>query len=300
MTQPVCVVPAGDWTGEGAVWSAAEGAIYWVDISRFVVHRFTPATGLQRSWLFEEPVTATGLTDRPDTMILAQSSKIILWQPETDTRTDLADPHGNFPAERFNDGRPDPAGYFWAGTMENNVGPGGEGLPLGDQPLGRLFRVAGDGSVETVKTGIGISNTFCWSPDATRFYTADTLANVISVWDYDVSTGTIANERPFFSGFDRGLPDGSVVDAEGFLWNARFSGGCVVRVAPDGTVDRILEMPVDDITTCTFGGPDLRTLFITTAGGGRGEAKGERLAGGLFAADVGVAGLAENRFRIGG
>lgn len=299
MAEPICVVPAGDWTGEGAVWHAGEAALYWVDINRFLIHRFEPAGGNVRTWFFDEPVTALGLTDRADTLIVAEASKIILWQPGNDARADFANPHRNWPKERFNDGRPDPAGYFWAGTMQNNVGGQGADVPITERAVGRLFRVARDGSSTVEKVGIGISNTFCWSPDRRRFYTGDTLANAINVWDYSVKTGTIANERPFFAGYDRGSPDGSAVDRDGYLWNARYGGACVVRVAPDGTVDRVVEMPVSAVTTCAFGGPQLKTLFITTAGGGVGQARGERLAGGLFALAVDVPGLPENRFRLG-
>ena len=112
---------------------------------------------------------------------------------------------------------------------------------------------------------VGISNTLAWSPDRRRFYFGDSLANTIWSYDYDRATGTIQNEAVFFAGFDRGLPDGSTVDAEGYLWNCRYDGGCIVRVSPDGKIDRVIEMPVKNITTCTFGGADLKTLFVTTA-----------------------------------
>ena len=143
--------------------------------------------------------------------------------------------------------------------------------------------------------GIGISNTFCWSPDAKRFYFADTLANAIHVWNYDLRTGRMPDERPFFVGFERGLPDGSAMDRDGYLWNARYGGGCIVRIAPTGEIDRIVEMPVSRVTNCTFGGPQLKTLFITTA-----RRSDERLSGGLYALTVDVPGLPENRFHLAG
>ena len=148
------------------------------------------------------------------------------------------------------------------------------------------------------RKSIGISNTVAWSPDRRHFYFGDTLANVVWVYDYDSSTGAISNERPFLEGFDRGLPDGSTVDSEGFLWNCRFFGNCIVRVAPDGKIDRVVEMPVKNITTCVFGGADLTTLFVTTASA---EApRGDRLAGSLFSLQTEVRGQPENRFRIYG
>lgn len=297
MAEPVCIVPAGDWTGEGAVWHAEEQALYWVDISRFLIHRYDPESKATWSWIFAEPPTTLGLTDRSDTLVVATASKVILWQPRNDARGDFATPEKNVPRVRFNDGRPDPAGNFWVGSMQNNVSEAGTEVPITDKHAGRLFRVAPDGTSTVEKTGIGITNTLCWSPDNKHFYCGDSLTNTISVWDYDLAKGAIANERPFFAGFDRGDPDGSATDAGGYLWNARYGGACLVRVSPKGKVDRIVEMPVNNITTCTFGGPDLKTLYITTA---RGGGKNDRLAGSLYTLQVDVPGLPENKFKLGG
>jgi sugar lactone lactonase YvrE len=297
MGEPVCIVPAGDWTGEGATWSADEKALYWVDISRSLVHRYDTQSRSVRTWFFDQPPTTLALTDRLDTLVVAVGGRVILWQPVNDARAEFAYPEKNWPRARLNDGRADPAGNFWVGSMQNNVADNGSSTPITDNLAGRLFRIAADGSVTVEKTGIGISNTFCWSPDARQFYSGDTLENVIHVWDFDSKAGRATNERPFFSGFERGSPDGSAVDRDGYLWNARYGGGCVVRVAPDGRVDMVLEMPVDNVTTCTFGDNDLRTLYITTASGGNN--KEPRFAGGLFTYRVDVPGLPENRFRLG-
>jgi sugar lactone lactonase YvrE len=297
MGEPVCIVPAGDWTGEGAVWHEGEQALYWVDIGRFLVHRYDPASKATWSWLFDRPPTTLALTDRPDTLAVALGGSIVLWQPRTDTRADFAFPEDHWPKARLNDGRADPAGNLWVGSMHNNVGDDGSDRPIDDRAAGRLFRIAPDGKVTVVKTGIGISNTFAWSPDATRFYFADTLRNDIHVFDYDAATGTVSNEQPFCAGHERGAPDGSAVDSEGYIWNARYGGRCILRIAPDGKVAGLIEMPCDNITTCTFGGPDLKTLYVTTARGG--SSPGSRLAGSLYAVAMDVPGLAENRFRIG-
>lgn len=300
MAEPVCLVPTGDWTGEGAVWQAEENALYWVDINRFLIHRLDLEARATRTWFFAEPPTAIGLTDRPGTLVVALASKMIVWQPQNDARADFAVPEKDWPKVRSNDARPDPAGNFWLGTMQNNVADDGSDIAITDHTLGKLFRIDAKGAFTVEKTGIGISNTLAWSPDNRRFYFGDTLRNSIAVWDYDVTTGTIANERPFFNDFERGSPDGSAVDAAGYLWNARYDGGCVVRVGPDGRVDRVVELPCKAVTTCTFGGPQLKTLFITTAKGGSGSVSGERLAGGLFALAVDTPGLPENRFKLGG
>jgi sugar lactone lactonase YvrE len=181
--------------------------------------------------------------------------------------------------------------------MRNNVNPDGSSRDAGGRD-GILHRLDPNGDLTIHRQDIGISNTLAWSPDRSRFYSGDSLANTIWAYDYDRATGTIENEVVFFKDFKRGLPDGSTVDCDGFLWNCRYGGGCVVRVAPDGKVDRIIEMPVKNITTCTFGGVDLKTLFVTTASAD--APAGDRLAGGLFAIRCKVSGQAENRFCVFG
>ena len=151
--------------------------------------------------------------------------------------------------------------------------------------------------MEVIETDIGIPNTVCWSPDRRHFYFGDTLKNEIRVYDYDIATGEIGPGRPFFAGFERGLPDGSAMDGEGYLWNCRYGGGCVVRVAPDGSIDRVIDIPAGNVTTCTFGGPELTTLYVTTAAADR--APDDRLAGSLFAIETGIRGMAENAFSLG-
>jgi len=287
----VCVAPVGDRCGEGPVWHPAEQALYWTDINRFLIHRLDPRDGAVKSWFFDEPVTALALTNRDDTLAVALGSGLIFWLPASDERR----PHGfrlnGWPAVRLNDGRADPRGSLWLGSMRNNVKPDGSSGELGGAE-GVLFRIDSDGRVSEWKRDIGISNTLAWSPDHDRFYFADTLNNIIWAYDYDVKTGEIASESVFLEGFDRGLPDGSAVDSQGYLWNCRFFGKCIVRIAPNGSIDRIIEMPVTNITSCTFGGDDHKTLYVTTA-----SAAQDRLGGGLFALRTDIPGQPENRFR---
>lgn len=294
MTTVRCLAPTGDRTGEGAVWIAEEGKVYWTDINRFLIHALVPGERAVSTWFFDEPVVALAATTRPGTLLVALASKLTLWQPANDARGPFGFELADFPHARLNDGRADPAGRFWVGSMGNNIGPDGEGLPA-FKGAGKLFRLSPDGAAETVLSGIGISNTLVWSPDRSRFYFADTLENEIRVYDYDEATGAIGPGAPFFAGFERGAPDGSAMDVDGYLWNCRWGGGCIVRIAPDGSVDRVIEMPTDNITTCTFGGPELTTLLVTTA---ESERPTDRLAGSLFGLDAGVAGLPENRVRI--
>ncbi len=301
MTPPVaCVAPTGDRCGEGAVWSAEERAVYWTDVLRFLVHRHDLDSGAVRSWFFEQPVVALSLTTRPGTLLVALGARLLLWRPETDARAEHGFVLSGYPRVRLNDGRADRLGNFWVGSMKNNVGPNGEAGEAGPGE-GVLFRVAPDGSVREAAHGVGIANTLCWSPDGQRFYFGDTLANEVRVHDHDPVTGDVSNPRPFLSGHPRGLPDGSAMDAEGALWNCRFGGGggpggggggARGRGPPDGRTVREIEMPVANPTTCTFGGADLKTLFVTTA------ACPARLAGSLFALATEAPGQAESRFRV--
>jgi sugar lactone lactonase YvrE len=290
---PVCLAPTGDVCGEGAVWHAAHNAVYWTDINRFLIHRLNLVDRSVRTWMFDEPVTALSLTDRDDSLAVVLGSRVVIWEPATDTRHDPIFRLDGWPAVRLNEGCSDPRGSLWVGSMRNNVNADGSPGEAGGQD-GILFRIDPDGTATRFREKVGISNTLGWSPDHRRLYFGDTLANVVWVYDYNPSIGAISNERPFLENFSRGYPDGSTVDSQGYLWNCRFYGNCIVRVAPDGKIDRVVEMPVQNITTCTFGVDDLKTLFVTTASA---EApRGDRLAGSLFAIQTDVAGQPENRF----
>jgi sugar lactone lactonase YvrE len=295
ISTPVCVAPTGDRCGEGIVWHAVAQAVYWTDINRFLIHRYTPADQCVRSWFFDEPVTSMILTNRDDVLALVLGSRVILWEPSTDMRKEHGFHLPDWPKVRFNDARADPRGSLWIGSMRNNVkSDGSSGECSGSD--GVLYRVDPDGKVTIWRRDLGISNTMCWSPDTRHFYTGDTLANTIWSFDYDSASGDLSGEKPFLENFSRGWPDGSAVDAQGYLWNCRYSGACIVRVAPHGKIDQIVEMPVQNITTCTFGGPDLKTLYVTTASSD--AAPGDRLAGGLYAIETDIAGQPENRFAI--
>lgn len=233
------------------------------------------------------------LTNEENTVAVALGSRVILWEPEADLRHPPVFQLEGWPFVRLNDGRADPRGSFWIGSMRNNVKADGSPGEAGGQD-GILYRIDPDGGTTIHRRNLGISNTLAWSPNRRKFYFGDSLANIIWAYDYDPVSGEISNERPFLESFSRGLPDGSSVDSEGFLWNCRFYGGCIVRVAPSGQIDRVIEMPVRNVTTCVFGGHDRKTLYITTAS--IDAAPGERLAGGLFALQSDVGGQPENRF----
>ena len=292
---PECVAATGDAVGEGAVWSAVDRQVYWTDINRFLVHAFCEKTASTRTWLFDEPVVALALSTEEGRLLVALASRLIWWWPDTDQRCDHGFQLQGFPKVRLNDGRADALGNFWVGSMKNNVKPDGELGEAGGSD-GQMFRISPDLQVSTRLNGLGISNTVCWSPDGHHFYTADTLKNTVWSFDIDLKTGLLDSQQNFLTGFERGLPDGSAVDAEGYLWNCRWGGGCIVRVSPSGKIDTVIDMPVRNITTLTFGGEDLKTLYVTSAG--IEKIPGERLAGSLWRIRSSVPGLPENLVRV--
>jgi sugar lactone lactonase YvrE len=294
--EPMCCAPTGDRCGEGVLWHPAEAVVYWTDINRFLIHRFDPASASVKSWLFAEAVTAVLLTSREDVLAVCLGSRLILWDPHTDMRRDQGFVLPNWPAVRLNDAGVDPRGSLWVGSMRNNVNADGSDGEAGGTD-GILFRIDPGGNATEVENQIGISNTLVWSPDQTKFYFGDTLVNTIWAYDYNSRAGYIRKTGEHLANFPRGLPDGSTIDADGFVWNCRWEGACIVRITPGGEIDSVVEMPTRNITNCTFGGKDLDILYITTAASPAD--KGDRLAGSLFAVKTKVRGLPENRFIAG-
>ena len=289
------LISTGDRCGEAIVWSADESAIYWADVTRFLIHRINVITREYGEWHFEHPVVAISLTTQPDTILVALSSGLILWNPRTDRRAEFGSRIVDWPDERLNDGRSDPVGNFWIGSMANNVNPDGSIAAI-ETSRGKLFKVSSCGHASVWRESVGIANTVCWSPDHRSLYFGDSRANIVYRYVFDIELGAISNEEPFFAGFPRGVPDGSTVDSDGFLWNCRFGGGCIARVAPNGELNRVIEVPVQNPTTCTFGGANLQTLFVTSAEIMTEPA--DRLAGSVFQLEVDAQGIPEHRFRL--
>ncbi|WP_226783233.1 SMP-30/gluconolactonase/LRE family protein [Oceaniglobus trochenteri] len=289
MTNLRIQVPAGDFCGEGLIWTGSD--LFWTDINRFLIHRHDPAGVSMDSWQFEEPVVALAQTEDPDELLVALGSKLIFWRPRHDERRDHGFCLQDYPRLRLNDGRAAPDGSFWVGSMFNNVQPDGQPGEV-QAGQGALYAIR-PGGVTKLLDGIGIPNTLCWSVDRTRFYFADTLSNDLACYAWDQGDYKLSRQHVLLAGDPRGLPDGSTIDEEGYIWNCRFGGGSVLRVSPEGAVDRVVKLPVSNVTTCAFGGDGNRTLFITTAAAPQGSF--ERHAGSLFALDTEVAGAAEYR-----
>ena len=287
-------LPQRDSLGEGPLWDDEAQALWWVDIAGDRVHRLDPGSGEVRVWAAGAHVAAA---------IPAASGGLVVATPDGLHRMSLAtgllkpfarpDPHAG---NRSNECRVDPQGRIWLGTMANNLHPDGSPAPLAGT-TGGLFRVDADGSCHTVLEGIGIANTLCWSPAGDRLYFADSLQGVIWSFGYDPDRPVLEDRRVFAApGAVAGGPDGSAMDEEGCLWNARWGGGRVVRFTPDGRIDREIVLPVAQPTCVAFGGRDRRTLYVTSA---RIELDGlapDSLDGALFALPVEVAGLPSPRF----
>jgi len=285
--------PANVWDvkntlGEVPVWDVAEQALYWVDIEGRLLQRLDPATGAVERWSMPERIACFALRETGG-LIVAFASGIAFYDLDTGAIDWIARPEAHIPTNRFNEGKCDRQGRFWTGSMDDGLGASS----------GALYRVDPDRSIEKMLDGIGISNSIVWSPDDTTFYFADTLEGRIDRFDFDAERGRLSNRRTFVDLAGSGMgPDGSAVDAEGCLWNAQWDGWRVARYSPDGALIGALALPVQKPTSCVFGGPDLTTLFVTSALWDlQGEALAKQpLAGGLFAYEVGVRGLPETRF----
>ncbi len=229
-------------------------------------------------------------------LIVATHSGVSTYDVDTHELTHLASPDPGKPFNRSNDGGTDPRGRFWFGTMQNNIAPNGDPIALAGS-TGTLYRLDPDLTITAHEDGIAISNTVCWSPDGRTMYFCDTATGTIFAYDFDAEDGTIGNKRAFAT-FDRGVPDGSTVDADGCLWNARWDGHCVVRFTPQGEVDLVLEVPVVRPTSVAFGGPDFGDLYITTAryGGTAEEFAEYPQSGNLLVCRPGAKGFAAPEF----
>lgn len=282
MVEVVCAAQRRNILGEGPCWDEGSGRLYWLDIHGRLLEWFSPSDGETGLWTLDR--RASAMAPRKDgTLLLATEHGFAVFEPATGKLVPGHDPEPHLPGNRANDGHADAQGRFWVGTMDDSE----------KETTGSVYRLDPDWSCTRVIEDLAVPNTLITSPDGRTLYVADSKPGYIWAYPLDPETGELGERRLFVDASeDKSSPDGSAVDAEGCLWNARWGGWRLERRRPDGTLDRKLSMPVSQPTSCAFGGPGLRTLFITSARVGLSEEQLEKqpLAGSLFAVDVGVAG----------
>ncbi|PAA42068.1 gluconolactonase [Pseudomonas fragi] len=285
------ILDARNATGESPVWSIAEQALYWVDIPAKRLHRWSPADGKEHSWQASQMLACIAQTGH-GSWIAAMENGLFAITPHVDGSLDsrlLASVTHALPGMRFNDGRCDRQGRFWAGTMVMDMAAGA--------PVGAMYRYNA-GQTEPLKAqlpGLIVPNGLAFSPDGKTLYLSDSHPDVQKIWafDYDTDTGTPHNRRLFVDmGEHPGRPDGAAVDAEGCYWICGNDAGLIHRFTPQGKLDRSLTVPVKKPAMCAFGGADLDTLFVTSIRPA-GDLADQPLAGGVFALRPGVKGLPE-------
>jgi sugar lactone lactonase YvrE len=271
---------------EGPLWDTRTERLIWVDVDCGAIHSLDPVTATDQEQDVGQPVGAVGLRAPGGFVLALRDGFALMDQPppilvaEIDVDRSL---------NRMNDGKVDPGGRFWAGTMALDLEPG----------AGALYRLDPSLMAHTMLSSVSISNGIDWSTDGRTMYFIDSLAAGVDAFDYEPETGAIGRRRRLFDvPQSLGLPDGMTVDAEGFLWVALWGGSCVRRYAPSGTLAAVVDLPVRNVTSCAFGGPGLAELYITTARAdlSPSELSAEPAAGGIFVCRPGVVGSPANLF----
>lgn len=282
--QPRFILEERFGVGESPVWDAHGERLFWCDIPLGVIHALHLESGKRQSWFLGEPVGSFGLA-QGRRLVVGLRNDVVLFDPETGARERVAHiPHPK-PGMRLNDGKVGPDGAFWIGSMDM----GSEG-----PPAGALHRVAPDGSVRTVLEGLVISNGLAWNADATRLYHSDSRGTMwLDCWDFDRATGTPSNRRRLRDHDEAtGRCDGGACDRDGVYWSAGPSRGRINRFASDGTLLGWIDMPLAHPTMPCFGGPDLKTVFVTSLDSKTQSAGRD----GIVAFDVAVPGVPIARF----
>jgi len=280
----------GNRLGEGPLWHPQRGLLFWFDILDARLHWCAADGGSIGSHPLDVMASAAGLIDA-NTLLLAAEDGFYRYDIRDRATSLLVSLEADTPGNRSNDGRCDPWGRFWIGTMDRQA----------VRDCGALYVLGADLRHQRLKENLTIPNSIAFSPDRCRAYLSDSAEQTIFVLDLDPETGALLGERVFATtkGEDA-VPDGSVVDSEGYLWNAQWDGWRIVRYRPDGEIDRIVELPVQRPTCPAFGGPDLCTLFVTSSREGLTDAElqNQLAAGGVFAFKTEVSGLPETPFRF--
>lgn len=276
--------------GEGPVWHEGRQELFFFDINNRELFATDAEGEIQRSWAFDEIMAAAAIID-DNSLALVGETGLKRLDLDSGTVTHLIDIERDVTTNRGNDSRVHPSGAFWIGTMVKEEGP----------KNGAVYHYRA-GALNKIISNAAIPNATCFSPDGRTAYWTDTPTQRILKCETDAETGMPVGEWTLFADVSehRGHPDGAVVDSEGYIWNARWGGSCVIRYAPDGTIDRIIEVPVSQVTCPAFGGKDFKRMFITTASKGLSDEQlaDEKVAGGLFFIDLDIAGLPEARIKL--
>ena len=287
-TEVELVLDARAETGEGPVWDYRDESLMWIDVTKGIVHRLDTAFASDEAYKVGQPVGALALRSLGG-FVLAVRDGFAVFDLGTGPPQPMADTEAGTPGNRMNDGKVDSMGRFWAGSMAF-AEAGREGS---------LYRMDPDHSVKKVLTQLGISNGLGWSPDDRVMYHIDSLAGGVDAYDFAAATGRITNGRRLIEIEPAdGVPDGMTVDSEGCLWVALWNGWRVRRYRPDGKLDLEVMLPVRQVSCCTFGGPGLSDLYITTAARGlsEGDLREQPGAGGVFRYQPGVRGLSTGSY----
>lgn len=283
--------------GESPVWHPVEQALYWTDIPGRALHRHDPASSQHRQWAFETEVGSLAPM-RDGGLLLARRDGLWQFDPDTGASHALATAPYDTRHERFNDGKCDPQGRFWVGTIYEPREPA----------LAALYRFDTSRGLQRMASDITVGNGLGWSPDGRTLYYSDTKAHTVYAHDFDSASGDLGARRVFArfppkepgQNLDAygGRPDGAAVDVDGAYWCAMFEGQRLLRLSPGGAVLREVRLPVRCATMPCFGGPDLKTLYITTSREKRpaDELATQPLAGRVLTLRVDVAGLPANCF----
>lgn len=283
------VAPAGQVLGESATWCPRTQALWWVDIRAPQVKRWNSATQVIDVWAMPELCGAVVPTTG-SAVVVALRSGLHLLDPLSSGLAALVTVEAGQPEHRLNEAKCDRQGRLWCGSMWD----------FGKHPTGGLYRIGPDLGIDKVRSGVTIPNGIGFSPDGRRMVFVDTITGRIECATYDPEVGMPGPWHTLVdAGVAPGKPDGGTVDAEGCIWSTRFGAGCIARFTPQGRLDRLIQLPVSQPTSCAFGGANLDTLFITSATQRMAPEAlaAEPLAGALLALRPGVTGLAEPAFR---
>jgi sugar lactone lactonase YvrE len=271
--------------GEGAIWNQLENRLWWVDIEKGILHVFNPVDGTDKEYPMGRRVGTVVPTESGKALVALEDG-LNFFDLETSELSFIADPEADLPPIRYNDGKCDPAGRLWVGSM-------GMEPPINSRAS--LYRLDHDLKINKMLDSITVSNGICWSPDKTKMYYIDTPTMKVRVFDYDDESGNISNEKTAVEiPAGMGGPDGMTIDSEGNLWICLWGGACVGCFDPEtGELLRKIDVPAKNVTSCAFGGRELKTLFITTASISMSPEDTARypLAGNLFTIDLDVKGV---------